>query len=207
MIVYGYVRCSSEEQADSRLGLEAQRAAISGYCERKGYVLQGFFEDAGFSGANTRRPALQELLGTIGRGEGLVVAKLCRLSRSVHDFAGLVRAADRAGWLPVCLDPELDLATPNGRLVANILASVVQWEADIVGQRTREALAAKRRRGEPLGGLPVIVGPLAEEIRELRAGGLSMRAICADLERRGVPTPRGGLSWRPSSLQGVLARA
>jgi DNA invertase Pin-like site-specific DNA recombinase len=206
MVVYGYVRVSSGEQADSRLGLEAQREAISRACGQRGYVLRGFFEDAGISGGSTRRPALQELLRVVAPGEGLVVAKLDRLSRSVHDFAGLVKVAQREGWVPVCLDPDLDLATPNGRLVANLVVSVSQWEAEITGQRTREALAAKAARGEAFGGAPLITGGLAEEIRGLRAGGLTLRAICADLERRGVPTPRGGRVWRPSSLQGVLAR-
>jgi DNA invertase Pin-like site-specific DNA recombinase len=206
MIVHGYIRVSTDEQADSRLGLEAQRASVSEACVRRGYDLAGFFEDAGLSGGSTRRPALQELLGTVRAGEGIVVAKLDRLSRSVHDFAGLVKVARREGWSPIVLDPDLDLATPNGRLVANIIVSVAEWEADIIGQRTREALQAKVARGERVGGTPLITGGLAEEIRELRAGGLTLREICADLEARGVPTPRGGLVWRPSSLQGVLAR-
>jgi DNA invertase Pin-like site-specific DNA recombinase len=206
MIVHGYVRVSSGEQAETRLGLDAQRAAIARACGERGYTLDWFFEDAGLSGSSTRRPALQELLRVIRRGEGLMVAKLDRLSRSVHDFAGLVKVAQREGWVPVCLDPDLDLATPNGRLVANLVVSVSQWEAEVTGQRTREALAAKVARGERIGGTPLITGGLAEEIRSLRAGGLTLREICADLEARGVPTPRGGVRWRPSSLQGVLAR-
>lgn len=206
IVVHGYVRVSTDEQADSRLGLEAQRQAVSETCDRRGYTLTGFFEDAGVSGRSTRRPALQELLGVVQRGEGIVVAKLDRLSRSVHDFAGLVKVAQREGWAPIVLDPDLDLATPNGRLVANIIVSVAEWEADIIGQRTREALRAKAARGERIGAAPLITGGLADEIRALRADGLSLREICEGLQARGVPTPRGGLVWRPSSLQGVLAR-
>lgn len=206
LVVYGYVRVSSEEQADSRLGLEAQRSAITEACERRGYALRGFYEDAGVSGRTTVRPALQEALSVVSRGEGIVVAKLCRLSRSVHDFAGLVKLAQRSGWSPIVLDPDLDLATANGRLIANILASVVEWESDMIGQRTREALAAKVARGERVGAEPVIVGELAAEVQAMHRT-MSMRAICADLNARGVPTPRGGSCWRPSSLQGVLGRA
>lgn len=206
LAVYGYVRVSSEEQADSRLGLEAQRSAITEACERRGYALQGFYEDAGISGRTTVRPALQEALGVVSRGEGIVVAKLCRLSRSVHDFAGLVKTSRREGWSPIVLDPDLDLSTPNGRLVANIIASVAEWESDIIGQRTSEALRAKVARGERVGASPVIVGELAAEVQQMRKS-MTMRAICDDLNARGVPTPRGGSCWRPSSLQGVLKRA
>jgi DNA invertase Pin-like site-specific DNA recombinase len=205
VIVHGYVRVSSDEQAGSRLGLEAQRAAIAAACVHRGYELSGFFEDAGLTGSNTRRPALEGVLARVGRGEGVIVAKLDRLSRSVHDFAGLIKRAQRERWSPICLDPDLDLATPNGRLVANLIVAVSQWEAEIIGQRTSEALRAKVARGERVGREPVIVGGLADEIRVMR-GSMSMRAICAELEARGVPTPRGGVRWRPSSLQGVLGR-
>jgi DNA invertase Pin-like site-specific DNA recombinase len=206
VIVHGYVRVSSDEQADSRLGLEAQRATIAAACSHRSYELSGFYEDAAFKGGNMRRPALERLLSNVVKGEGIVVAKLDRLSRSVHDFAGLVKRSQREGWSPICLDPDLDLATPNGRLVANLIVSVAQWEAEIIGQRTSEALRAKVARGERVGREPVIVGGLADEIRVMRSDGLSMRAICADLDARGVPTPRGGERWRPSSLQGVLGR-
>lgn len=204
MKVWGYIRVSTNEQADSRLGLEAQMAAIVGACEQRGYELLGIHEDAGFSGSTLNRPALDELLANVQRGESVMFSKLCRVSRSIHDFPGLMKRAGREGWHPICLDPDLDLATPNGELVANVLVSVLTWERRIIGQRTKEALDAKRARGEYVGGKPHIVGELARDIQAMRATGMTYRAICTDLEARGVPTPRGGSSWRPSSLQGVL---
>lgn len=205
MRVRGYVRCSSEEQADSRLGLEAQRAAIEARCVERGFELVGVYEDAGWSGASLVRPAISTLLGEIRSGEGLMVSKLCRVSRSLVDFAGLVERSRREGWSLVVLDPDLDLSSANGRLVANVLAAVVEWERDIIGQRTSEALAAKAARGERVGAAPLVVGELAERINGMRAS-MSLRGICEVLNGEGVPTPRGGVVWRPSSLQGVLQR-
>lgn len=206
MIARAYIRVSTVEQADSRLGLEAQSFSIREACERRGFDLVDTYEDAGFSGGSLRRPAVERLLGDVRPGEAVVVAKLCRISRSLMDFAGLVERSKREGWSLVVLDPDLDLSTANGRLVANVLAAVVEWERDIIGQRTCEALAAKRARGERLGAEPVVVGALADRIRVMRAGGESLRSICGVLNAEGVPTPRGGRVWRPSSLEGVLAR-
>lgn len=201
-----YIRVSTGEQSDSRLGLEAQSQAIREAAVRRGMEVVATYEDAGFSGGSLRRPAVSDLLSDVRRGEAIIVAKLCRISRSIVDFSGLVERSKREGWSLVVLDPDIDLSTPNGRLVANVLASVAEWERDIIGQRTSEALRAKVARGERVGAAPVVVGALAERIQSLRDGGESLRSICSVLNSEGVPTPRGGRVWRPSSLEGVLTR-
>lgn len=203
--VRAYLRVSTGEQAESGLGLEAQRAAIVARASREGWATVEYV-DAGYSGGSLKRPAVTELLNAIQLGDVLIVAKLCRISRSLSDFAGLVERSQREGWTLVCLDPDLDLSTPNGRLVGNVLAAVVQWEREIIGQRVKEALAAKKARGEKLGADPVIVGELASMISGMREVGMTMRRICEQLNSQGVPTPRGGVEWRPSSIQGLLAR-
>lgn len=81
----------------------------------------------------------------------MVTAKLDRLSRSLHDFTGTVQLARRQRWALVSLDPAVDMTTPNGRLVANILASVAEWESDIIGQRTADAMAKGKARGARYG--------------------------------------------------------
>ena len=94
--VVGYIRVSTEEQALSGAGLDAQRAAIVGEVERRGWQLAGMFEDAGVSGKSmTGRHGLEAAIETVERHEAqaLVVAKLDRLSRSLLDFAALM---DRA---------------------------------------------------------------------------------------------------------------
>ena len=88
------------------------------------------------------RPVLGEVLSALRRGEvnAVVVAKLDRLSRSVVDAGRLLEEARRRGFNIVALDLGLDLSTPTGELVANVLAAVAQWERRMIGQRTSEAL-------------------------------------------------------------------
>lgn len=207
----GYVRVSTAEQGRSGLGLDAQRQAIEAACAARGWELLRVEEDA-LSGRNLRRPGLRAALEACTGGEaaGLVVAKLDRLSRSLLDFAGLLRRADREGWNLVALDLGVDLSTPAGRLVANVMASVAEWEREAAAERTRAALAEARARGVRLGrppgsGRPWTAPELAERIRLMRLDERkTLAAICETLNAEGIPTPRGGTEWRPSSLEGVL---
>ena len=116
--VVGYVRVSTDEQATSGLGLDAQRVAIADECDRRGWELVEVFEDAGASGKSMAgRPALQEALNAVRshRAGALVVAKLDRLSRSLLDFAALMEDARKEGWALVILDLGVDTTTPSGR--------------------------------------------------------------------------------------------
>src|SRR5438128_58920 len=102
----GYVRVSTDEQATSGLGLAAQRTAIRSECHRRGIPLFRILEDRGVSAKNLGRPALQEALALLEGGDAnvLVVSKLDRLTRSVHDATGLLLQAERQGWALVALD-------------------------------------------------------------------------------------------------------
>jgi DNA invertase Pin-like site-specific DNA recombinase len=85
------------------------------------------------------------------------------------------------------------------------MASAAQWERRIIGQRTKEALAVKKAQGVRLGRPPCIPGELASRIVAMRAGGMTLQAICDALNAEQVPTARGGRLWRPTSLRAVLA--
>jgi DNA invertase Pin-like site-specific DNA recombinase len=208
MRVVAYVRVSSEEQADSRAGLEAQRAAIRRECERRGWELVEVIEDAGYSAKDLRRPGVRAALDELERGKGdaLVVAKLDRLSRSMLDFTVLMAKAQKEGWALVALDCAVDTTTPAGEAMAHVLATFAQFERRLIGQRTREALAVKRMEGVQLGRRPSIPPRLARRIRSMRSRGVTLQGICDRLNAEGVPTPRGGLTWRPSSLRAVLPK-
>src|SRR4051794_39103104 len=110
MRVIGYARVSTSEQADSRAGIEAQRAAIVAECKRRGWELLTTIEDGGFSARDLKRPGIQAALEELRRGsaKALVVAKLDRLSRSMIDFTGLMARAQREGWALVALDCDVD---------------------------------------------------------------------------------------------------
>jgi DNA invertase Pin-like site-specific DNA recombinase len=126
----GYLRVSTDEQAASVRGLEAQRAAILAVGEQRGWTLLRFERDAASGCSRHKRPGLDAALASCRSddADGIVAAKLDRLSRSMIDFAQLVEESQRRGYTVVMLDPAIDLTTPNGHLVAGVLAQVAQWE-------------------------------------------------------------------------------
>lgn len=203
--VIGYVRVSTDEQGSNGAGLEAQRSAIRDECSRRGWQLLRIEEDV-LSGKSLNRPGLRRVLEACRSGEaaGVVVAKLDRLSRSLVDFAGLLSEAQTKGFNVVALDLGVDLSTPAGEFLANVMASAAQWERRIIGQRTRDALAVRRAQGVKLGRPARISPQLARRIRSLRTRGKTLQAICDQLNREDIPTPQGGRIWRPSSLQALL---
>jgi len=202
VIALGYARCSTQEQADAGNGLAAQEKAIRAECQRRGWTLLDVARDEGHSGKSLDRPALHGALQQIAAGEagGLVVAKLDRASRSVVDFGRLLEWFDAADATLVALDLGMDTSTSSGRLVANVMASVAEWERSVIGERTRDALAARKAQGLPIS-RPAVTGPLAETIRELRDRGLTDQAIADTLNAEQVPTLRGAAQWRVSSVQ------
>lgn len=205
--VIGYVRVSTVDQATSGLGLEAQRHAIETECAARQWLLVDLVADEGTTGKTLDRPGLHEALRRISEGEAdtLLVSKLDRASRSVVDFGLLLDWFQRADADFVALDLGVDTSTPAGRLVANVLASVAEWEAATISARTREGLAVKRARGEPISREAVADNAaVADRIRAMRASGSALQAIANALNDDGVPTTRGGSRWRPSSVQTVL---
>jgi DNA invertase Pin-like site-specific DNA recombinase len=116
-------------------------------------------QDEGCSGKQVNqelRRALDDLAA--GRAEALVVSKMDRLARSVAHASDIVEAAKTQGWNLVVLDLGVDLATPQGRAMAHMLAVFAELERELIGQRTREALAAAKRRGVRLGA-PILASP------------------------------------------------
>jgi DNA invertase Pin-like site-specific DNA recombinase len=210
--VVGYTRVSTAEQVESGGGLEAQRLAIAAECERRGWELAAIHEDAGASGKSMRgRPALAAALAAVESGEaaGIVVSKLDRLSRSLLDFAGIIARANKAGWNLVALDLGVDLSTPNGKFIANVMASAAEWERELISQRTRDGIAAKVAAGTLRGklGRPSQIDAATERrILQLRRGGDSMQQIADRLNADGVQTARPGSTWHASTVKRVLDR-
>lgn len=207
--VVGYVRVSTEEQGNSGLGLEAQRAAIHAECERRGWTLLETFEDAGASGKSMNgRPALEQALEAVqsGLAGGLVVAKLDRLSRSLLDFAALMEQARRQGWALVALDLGVDTSTPAGEMMANVMATFAQFERRLIGQRTKDALAIKKGQGVRLGRPRLLDQAVVDRIAAQRASGASLRAIADALNEDRVPTAQGGALWYASTVRAVLSQ-
>jgi len=221
-----YLRVSTDKQAEHGVSLDAQRAKVEAYASLYDLELVAVLVDAGVSAKSLDRPALSEALGLLdsGEAEALLVVKLDRLTRSVKDLGTLVERyfARPNGPALMSVSEQIDTRSAAGRLVLNVLASVAQWEREATGERTSAALAHKRARGEYTGGrVPYgfrvgadgsSLEPVAEEqaviseVRELRASGLSLRAIGAALERQGYRTRKGG-SWAPTQIKRILGAA
>lgn len=203
----GYRRVSTDKQVQSGAGLDDQGQRIAQLCEAKGWELLDVMTDEGVSGgkAADSRPALRMALAKLAAGEAdvLVVPKLDRLARSVGMLAGVLDRAAREGWQVVCTDADIDTTTPAGRLVANVMGSVAEWERAIIAERTRDGMAAKKRAGVRMGRPVQLSAEARQRVAELHASGLSLRAVAAQLATEGVPTATGG-QWYASTVRRVL---
>lgn len=201
-----YSRVSTEEQASSGLGLAAQRQVLDQEASRRGWTDVLHLADEGYSAKNLTRPAIADALELLRTGQAstLVVSKLDRLSRSVHDFTGLIATANREHWELVVLDLALDTSTPNGKFMASILASVAELERDLISARTKAAMAQLKSQGVRLGRPRTLPDDVTTRIVRERGEGMTLAAIAAGLVRDNVPTARGGLTWYASTVRAVL---
>jgi DNA invertase Pin-like site-specific DNA recombinase len=204
----GYTRCSTEDQARSGLGLEAQHDAIEAEATRRGWAAVEYVEDAGYSGKNLKRPGIMYALDELenGRADVLVAARLDRLSRKVIDFAGLMDAAHRQRWTLVALDCDVDTSTPSGEFMAGIMSQAAQYERKIIGARIVAALAVVRTTSPKHIGRPVRMDPaISQKVADLRASGLSLAKVADRLNAENVPTVVPGARWHIATVRKVLA--
>jgi site-specific DNA recombinase len=164
-----YTRKSSEEGLEQDYNsLHAQREACEAFIKSQAgegwRLVNGAYDDGGFSGATIERPALQQLLGQIreGRVDVVVVYKVDRLTRSLADFAKMVELFDARGVSFVAVTQQFNTTTSMGRLTLNVLLSFAQFEREIIGERIRDKVAASKRKGMWIGGIP----PIGYEVRE-----------------------------------------
>jgi site-specific DNA recombinase len=202
-----YTRKSSEEGLEQEFNsLQAQREACEAFINsqrHEGWVyLPTFYDDGGFSGATMDRPALQRLLAdvTAGRVDTVVVYKIDRLTRSLADFAKIVEILDAKDASFVSVTQQFNTTTSMGRLTLNVLLSFAQFEREVIGERIRDKIAASKRRGMWMGGVPplgyraeerklVIVDSEAEIVRSIFRRYVelgSVRLLKEELETRGT---------------------
>ena len=119
------------------------------------------------------------------------------------DFAGLMERARKEGWNLIALDLGIDLSTPSGALMANVMASFAEYERRLISQRTKDALQALKDRGVRLGRPVVLPADVRAAVQAWRAAGCTLADVAALLNDQGVPTAHGGEMWRPSTVRGV----
>lgn len=217
-----YLRVSTDRQ---ELGPEAQRAAIEAWASREGVTVVAWHVEAGVSGAAAiaDRPELVAALAslTVHRAGVLIVAKRDRLARDVMAAAMLERMALDAGARIVSAAGEgTDSADPSAVLLRTMVDAFAQYERAMIAARTRAALKAKRARGERAGTVPYgftsdAAGRLSPcpaeraviaQVHALRAAGVTLRGIVAELARAGV-VGRTGNALAMAQVQNILARA
>ena len=215
--VVGYVRVSTDQQAESGLSIEAQREQVVSFTIASGLELIGLFIDAGISGAKdeTERPGLREALAAIteGRADALVVSKRDRLARDMSLAGYIETTIRRAGAELIVLD-EQDVS-PITRCVMQMVAQI---ERELASQRTRLAMKALRAQGKHCGSTPygytIVDGklePKAGEIEvvhrivEMRSKKMTLADIATCLATANVQTRRGG-RWSAEQVRSILAR-
>lgn len=198
----------TDEQAQSGAGLDAQRAAILSESIRRGWTIVRIIEDAGLSGKTMSRPGLEEAITMFRAGEAdiLVAAKLDRISRSALGFLQLAKQSQTEGWQLRVLDADLDTSTPMGRFAIGILALVAELERDLIAQRTKDALAARKAKGMKLG-RPVRDTKTRGRIVALRASGATYQEIVETLASDVLPEGQPRKVWSISSVRNVCKAA
>jgi DNA invertase Pin-like site-specific DNA recombinase len=223
MKAIGYVRVSTDRQAEQGVSLEAQEAKIRAMATVQGAELFEVIVDGGESAKNLNRPGLQRLIALVdsAKVEAVIVSKLDRLTRSVKDLCSLLELLEKRGVALISVAESLDTASAAGRLVITIMAAVSQWEREAIGERTRDALRHKRTSGERVGNIrfgfrlspdgkhvepdPGEQGVLTE-IGHLRQSGQTMRGIAAALNRKALRTRRGS-AWRLEHVARIIKQA
>jgi site-specific DNA recombinase len=158
-----YTRKSTEEGLEQNFNsLDAQREAALAYIQSQRHegwkCLPTRYDDGGFAGGNMDRPALQRLLADVETGQidSVITYKVDRLSRSLLDFARIIGIFEKHHVAFVSITQQFNSATSMGRLVLNVLLSFAQFEREIISERTRDKIAATRRKGKWSGGIPLL---------------------------------------------------
>lgn len=219
MQAIGYVRVSTQQQADDGVSLEMQTAKLHQWAELNDAALVAVHSDEGLSGKTTRRPGLQAALTEAKRRKcALVVYSLSRLSRSTRDTLTIADELDAAGCDLVILRERVDTTTPSGRMVFRMLAAIAEFEREQLAERTSHAMQHMRAQGLRVGSIPHgyalgddgahLVPSQAEQevvhlVKELRGQGWTLQAISDELARQGVFNRRGA----PFNVKSVRAMA
>ena len=151
MRLIAYTRVSTRKQAESNLSMEAQRRKCMQFADLHEHQIVASYSDAGASAKTLERPGLSQVLEMLraGQADGLLVAKLDRLTRSVMDLGCLLRDYFSDGqYALMCVADSIDTTSATGRLVTHVLMSVSQWEREVIAERTRDAMAELKVQGK-----------------------------------------------------------
>lgn len=215
----GYIRVSTQGQADEGVSLEAQRAKIAAWCALNDAELVAVFEDAGISGSSMNgREGLHAAMKATGKGMALVTYSISRLARSTKDLLHIAETIRARKAALVSVTEQIDTASAMGEFFFTVMGAIATLERKVTGERTKMALAHKRDKGEVYAATPfgfdAIEGRLVEvkreakivaEILRARDAGASFAEIAATLNSRGIEGKRGG-RWYASTVRYLINR-
>ena len=229
-----YTRVSTDQGLEQDFNsLDAQYDASQAYIRSQAHagwtLLRAKYDDGGFSGGNTDRPALQRLVEDVGAGkiDVIVVYKVDRLTRSLADFAKLVELFDRHNVSFVSVTQQFNTTTSMGRLTLNVLLSFAQFEREVTSERIRDKISASKRKGLWVGGMTplgydakdrkiTVNAAEADRVRTIFRSYLklgSLNLLMVDLRKRGIVTKLrklktgkrvGGIPFARGSLAQLL---
>jgi len=216
----GYIRVSTEGQAQDGVSLDAQRAKIEAWATLNDYTLTAVHVDAGISGKSAlNRPGLQDALNDCRKGDALIVYSLSRLARSTKDTIEISERLGKAGADLVSLSEKIDTTSAAGKMVFRMLAVLAEFERDQIAERTTTAMQFKKTQNERVGAIPygftlatngvdLLTHPAEQAViaqaKELHTAGLSLRKIAAELNRRGIVS-RTGAVFQATQIQRMVA--
>jgi site-specific DNA recombinase len=215
----GYVRVSTQEQADYGYSIDAQIDKVKAYASLYDIELVDVVIDAGVSAKSLKRDGLTNVLQMLDSGvtDAVIIFKLDRLTRDVSDWNYLIKNYFTDNAL-LSVSDQIDTRTAAGRLCLNVLMSVAQWEREAIGERTSTALRQKQSQGEHVGspayGYKMLNKQLVKVASELEViafvkqmsdGGFTLSAIASELNEQGIKTKRGG-KWQAVQVSRVINR-
>jgi len=209
MKLIGYTRVSKENKNGLGVSLDEQANWINAEAIRRSAELELVSEGDGISGRKmSNRPVLLETLRRLDKGEadGLIVKKLDRLARNVADFLTILERSRKGKWALIIGDLDIDTSTPLGEAMATVGATFAQLERARISERTKDALAHKKKLGIKLGRPITLPVEISNEIVQLRNSGKTLQAIADHLNTNRVPNAHKGSKWYPSTIKNTLER-
>jgi len=216
----GYIRVSTEGQAQDGVSLDAQRAKIEAWASLNDYDLIAVHVDAGISGKGMdNRPGLQAALADCRKGSALVVYSLSRLARSTKDTILISERLAKSGADLVSLSERIDTTSAAGKMVFRLMAVMAEFERDQISERTVTAMQFKKGKGELVGAVPygfalsddgvklvenAVEQAVIVQAKELRASGLSLGKVATELDRRGLVS-RNGKPFQATQVMRMVA--
>jgi site-specific DNA recombinase len=218
MNAIGYIRVSTDMQADKGTSLENQVDRIIEFCQKKGLMLENIYEDAGFSGKNTKRPGFQDMMKRINKGgvNAVIVWHSTRFARNLKDFINHMDLLEKKKIKFYSIE-EPEMSGSSGRAMRNLMAVFAEYQSDVTGEYTRSVKTNLKKNKKvycafpPLGfknqdGL-LVRDPkeleLVNTVTTLKAQGYSLRQIAHHFNSQGITGAKNG-KFHASTIQKIL---